>query len=110
MQIGGIHQRLCQNVSGLLQSALAPNAPGATLAVPPLTRPSLRPGKLYSSLSYAMPKLIQLPLEIELAILDLLQDDKSILHACTLQTYPEFPCNIMTSGAARCPSRSVLRS
>ena len=31
-----------------------------------------------------MPKLIQLPLEIELAILDLLQDYKATFHACTL--------------------------
>ena len=28
MQIGAIHGRFCQNVSSLLQTALAPNAPG----------------------------------------------------------------------------------
>ena len=30
MQIGAIHGRFCQNVSSLLQTALAPNAPGAS--------------------------------------------------------------------------------
>ena len=30
MQIGAIHGRFCQNVSSLLQTALAPNAPGDT--------------------------------------------------------------------------------
>ena len=30
MQIGAIHGRFCQNVSSLLQTALAPNAPGVS--------------------------------------------------------------------------------
>ena len=35
MQIGAIHGRFCQNVSSLLQTALAPNAPGGAYAVDP---------------------------------------------------------------------------